>query len=445
MGTIRKFDFDRRLEAYFATLRSSSLREVLKRSAENWQIYAAVTGSAMAMATSASASIIGSGVRDHKADPIASVLAAKQHLASSKNMPFTNAVRLAMAWQGSGEKSFHAAGVKVSQVGAAPSISPGGVVPVDGTVNTIQPGEWVSIYGTNLASGTVIWNGDFPTSLGGTSVEINGKPAYLEYVSPKQINLQAPNDTATGTVSVVVTTAAGSATSTVTLSEFAPAFSLIDTKHVAGIIVRSNGSGAYGGGSYDILGPTGNSLGYATMAANAGDIVELFGVGFGPTTPAVPAGEAFSGAAPVSTPIDLYINSVMVKPTFVGLSSAGLYQINLIVPAGIGEGDVPIRAIAGGIETQSFALFSLSVPIVGTNPVTGGTGGGFGVLPPPPFSFTSGNPGSTRGVGGTGGGSGGGTGGGGGGGTGGGDGGGTGGGSVRPKWPYQPKLLFPPK
>ena len=85
MGAARKFDLDRRLEAYFATLRSSSLREALKRSAGNWQIYAAVTGSAMAMVTSASASIIGSGIRDVTAESIASVLAAKQHRTSSKN------------------------------------------------------------------------------------------------------------------------------------------------------------------------------------------------------------------------------------------------------------------------------------------------------------------------------------------------------------------------
>jgi hypothetical protein len=235
MGAARKLDLDHRLEAYFATLRSSVLREALKRSAANWQIYAAVTGSAMAMATSASASIIGSGIRDNRADPIASVLAAKQHLASSKNMPMRNAVRLAMARRDSGARFFNGAGMKNHQVSPAeaPSISPGGVVPIDSTVNTIQPGEWVSIYGTNLASGTVTWNGDFPTSLGGTSVEINGKAAYIEFASPGQINVQAPDDTATGTVSVVVTTAGGSATSTVTLSHFAPSFCLLDTKHVA--------------------------------------------------------------------------------------------------------------------------------------------------------------------------------------------------------------------
>jgi hypothetical protein len=64
MGAARKFDLDHRLEAYFATLRSAALREALKRSAGNWQLYAAVTGSALAMVTNASAQIIGSGIPD---------------------------------------------------------------------------------------------------------------------------------------------------------------------------------------------------------------------------------------------------------------------------------------------------------------------------------------------------------------------------------------------
>jgi uncharacterized repeat protein (TIGR01451 family) len=75
-----------------------------------------------------------------------------------------------------------------------PSILPGGIVPVGSMSAIIQPGEWVSIYGTNLASATATWTGVFTTSLGGTSVMIDGKPAYLSYVSPGQINLQAPSD-----------------------------------------------------------------------------------------------------------------------------------------------------------------------------------------------------------------------------------------------------------
>lgn len=229
-----------------------------------------------------------------------------------------------------------------------------------GTSSTaIESGEWVSIYGTNLASAAATWTGNFPTSLGGTSVTIDGVPAYLSYVSPGQINLQVPNDATIGPVSVVVTTANGSATSTATLGQFAPSLFLLDATHVAGVILRPNGSGAYGGGTYDIIGPTGTSLGYPTVAANAGDTVELFGTGFGPTNPAVAAGQVYSGAAPATNPVQLLINGVNVNPAFAGLSGAGLFQINLTVPTGLGTGDVPIRASVAGIATPTGAVISL--------------------------------------------------------------------------------------
>lgn len=125
------------------------------------------------------------------------------------------------------------------------------------------------------------------------------------------------------------------------------------------IILRANGSGAYGGGTYDILGPTGSSLGYATVAAKAGDTVELFAVGLGPTNPTEPAGQTFAGAAPVVNPVTVLINNAAVSTSFVGLSGAGLYQINLTVPSGVGAGDVPLQALAGGAQTQSGVVIAL--------------------------------------------------------------------------------------
>jgi uncharacterized protein (TIGR03437 family) len=130
-------------------------------------------------------------------------------------------------------------------------------VTLNGTANVIQPGAWVSIYRTNLISGSTsqVWNGNYPTTLGDTGVTINNKPAYLWYAAPTQINLQVPDDSTRGPVNVTVTTPNGTATSTVTLADQSPAWSLLsDDKHVAGIIVRPDGSGAYGSGtgSYDI-------------------------------------------------------------------------------------------------------------------------------------------------------------------------------------------------
>ncbi len=234
----------------------------------------------------------------------------------------------------------------------APSIMPGGIVPDASPVGTIQPGEWVSIYGNNLASGTASWTGTFPTSLAGTSVTINGKAAYLQSVSPTQINVQAPSDASTGSVPVVVTTEFGTATSNVTLAQFAPSFFLLDSKHVAGIILRANGS-------YDIIGPTGTSLGYPTVAAKAGDSVALFGTGFGPTNPPVPAGQAFSGAAATTNPVTVKINNVSVPTAFAGLSGGGVYQINLTIPSGLGTGDVALQASVGGVQTPVGVVISL--------------------------------------------------------------------------------------
>ena len=109
---------------------------------------------------------------------------------------------------------------------SAPSVASFGAV--------VEAGSWASLYGSNLADGTTAWNGDFPTSLVGTTVTIEGNAAYLAYVSPGQINLQVPDDTALGPVPLVVTTRGGSTVSTATLASFAPAFFLSDATHVAG-------------------------------------------------------------------------------------------------------------------------------------------------------------------------------------------------------------------
>ena len=230
---------------------------------------------------------------------------------------------------------------------ALPAIAAGGIVP-----GTLQPGEWATIYGTNLASGTATWTGNFPPSLDGTTVTIGGKAAYLSFVSPGQIDLQVPNVTATGPVPVVVTTAMGSGTANATLASFAPSFFLLDSKHVAGIILRANGA-------YDVIGPTGSSLGYPTVAAKAGDSIALFGTGFGPTNPAVTPGVAFSGAAPTTNVVTIRVGSASVAPAFAGLSGAGLYQFNLTVPSGLGTGDVSLQATVGGIQTPSGVVISL--------------------------------------------------------------------------------------
>jgi hypothetical protein len=82
-----------------------------------------------------------------------------------------------------------------------------------GNTTAISSGTWLQIKGTNLSTTSRTWLGsDFtnggnnaPTSLDGVSVTVNSKPAFIYFVSPGQINAQAPDDPSTGPVSVTVT------------------------------------------------------------------------------------------------------------------------------------------------------------------------------------------------------------------------------------------------
>jgi uncharacterized protein (TIGR03437 family) len=82
---------------------------------------------------------------------------------------------------------------------SAASYQPGGAV---------APDSLASLFGVNLAgtkaSATLDQNGQLPTVLAGTSVEVNGEAAALLYVSASQINFVVPADTALGTADVVV-------------------------------------------------------------------------------------------------------------------------------------------------------------------------------------------------------------------------------------------------
>ena len=101
-------------------------------------------------------------------------------------------------------------------VSNAPAISASrGVLNGASFQSGISANSWITINGTNLSSKTDTWNGAIvngalPTKLDGVSVTVGGQPAYIEYVSPTQINAIAPN-VAAGSVPVVVTNANGTA------------------------------------------------------------------------------------------------------------------------------------------------------------------------------------------------------------------------------------------
>jgi uncharacterized protein (TIGR03437 family) len=239
-----------------------------------------------------------------------------------------------------------------------PTVSANGVVPLNSTVPIIQSGSLISVWGTNLSTSTAASDGSFPTSLSGVSVSINNKPGYLFYVSPDQINLQAPDDTATGSVGVVVTTPYGVTAATVTLATFAPSLCLFDGTYAAGVVPTPDGKGAYHNGAYDLIGPAGR-FSFPTRPARAGDVVELYGVGFGPTVRTAPAGQVPVSASATTTPVRVTIGGIPATVLFSGTTLAGLYQLNVVIPPNSGTGDQQLVATVGGVQTPGKVFLTI--------------------------------------------------------------------------------------
>jgi len=244
--------------------------------------------------------------------------------------------------------------VMVNQAGASTGLTPVITSVVNGASFQpgIEAGSWVTIQGTNLANTSPgrIWRNDeivggrLPTALDGVSVTINGRAAYVYYISPSQINVQAPTDGTTGGVSVVVTNNGSvSAPAAGQLQPYAPAcFQYGGTPYA--IATRPD---------YTLVGNPSAIPG--TVAASRGDVLILWATGFGPTNPATAAGAVVSGAPAVATTPSVTVGGTPV--TFLGgaLSpgSAGLYQIAIQLPASVPLGVVAIRASVGGYTSPA--------------------------------------------------------------------------------------------
>jgi uncharacterized protein (TIGR03437 family) len=213
----------------------------------------------------------------------------------------------------------------------------------------VVSGAWTTIFGTNLASTTKDWtgaigaDGSFPTSLEGTSVTIDGKPAFIYFISPTQLNVQAPDLAGkTGPVQVVVKTAAGESA----------AVSAVAAKELPGLFTYSLGGKTYPAAvrvDGAIIGPAGTA---GVIPAKPGELVLFFGTGFGPTNPAVAPGRVFSGAAPLVDSVTMRIGGVAVTPSFAGLSSSGLNQFNAAIP----------ESLANGEHAVEMQINSVSIP-----------------------------------------------------------------------------------
>jgi uncharacterized protein (TIGR03437 family) len=238
-----------------------------------------------------------------------------------------------------------------------PAIAQGGVVNAWNSQPVFSDSSWVTLYGSNFTSSQRTWRtdeivgGKLPTSLDGVTVSINGKPAYVYFISPSQLNVQAPSDGAVGPIEVLVTTPGGASDPVmVTKQALAPSFftwagNVVDGEKSLGAVI-SDGTFA---GKTGLLQP----LGINTRPVKPGEVLLIFGTGFGPTNPDIAAGQVVVTPSRMTTGVKIFFGDTEAEILDTGyLIFSGEYQFNVKVPANLADGDYKVVAQMGDVRTQ---------------------------------------------------------------------------------------------
>ncbi len=226
---------------------------------------------------------------------------------------------------------------------------------------TPSPGSLASIFGADLASGIAGASSiPLPSSMNGTTVQINGVAAPILYVSPAQINVQIPWETSTQAM-LSATVINGGGTSPIESNVIAainPAFFLVTSaqgaRNPAALIANTGGV---------LAAPVGFTA--TSRPVKPGEYVELYVSGLGPVTN-TPADGAVAVASPLSmtltTPTVMLgppMSSVQAPVSFAGLAPGlvGVYQVNIQIPANAPTGNMIGLNMSMGPQLVSDTVF----------------------------------------------------------------------------------------
>ena len=229
--------------------------------------------------------------------------------------------------------------------------------------STLAPNAMGSVFGLDfevagrsriVGSGDFV-DGKFPKQLGCVAVEIAGQRAPITFVQNDQINFQVPTVNQTGPVPVTIILNPGqpnelkSDLGTVTMADYSPAFFTLNGTSIAalsadGRVIIANAAVVASG-----------------VPAKPGDVVTLYGTGFGYSNPVYQAGEIPDGVARLRDPITISVGGTLLTAAdilYAGLSPnsiSGLYQFNVRLPASLADGDIPVVVTIGGVSSQARA------------------------------------------------------------------------------------------
>ncbi len=234
--------------------------------------------------------------------------------------------------------------------------------------STMAASTYVAIYGSNLSSdskGRTWAAADFiagpnntlkmPTSLDGTTVTVNGLPAYVEYVSGTQLNIVTPASLAAGSSVPVVVSVNGtpSATFNIAVQNLAPSFFAWSpsTPDAGKYLIAQHLNGTNVGKVGLFPGTPANF----TTPAKPNETIQLYGTGFGPTNPPIAAGIETDKTYNLSPTPTATVGGINANVVFAGLiqTLSQVYQFDITIPANAPNGDLPLVVNVNGVNSFS--------------------------------------------------------------------------------------------
>ncbi len=233
-------------------------------------------------------------------------------------------------------------------VGFSSQVSTGGVVNSATFKAGASPGAILALFGSALGGDAALAPSlPLPSTLGISTVKVNGTAVPLFYTSGSQVNIQLP---------FTVSASSGAAGQVTTNGTTGQSFTISVTDAAPGIFTIPSGGTGAGAIVHAIQG----GLVTRSSPAAAGEIVSIYCTGLGVvTTP--PAAGAATPISPLSTTPALPVVTIGGQPAtvmFSGLAPtfAGLYQINVVVPRGLPSGEQTVSVSMGGVVGNSVTM-----------------------------------------------------------------------------------------
>jgi len=210
----------------------------------------------------------------------------------------------------------------------------------------VAPGGLVSIFGSNLSPITLSSvDVPLPTVLADSCLTVGGLVIPIIFVSPTQINAQAPFQVSGNTEVVLRTPGGVSDALKITLQPAAPS------------VFRSGTAGPVTGLATVVRGSNGDLV-TNSNPIHFNDQITIYLTGMGQTSPEVATGSA-APSSPLASTLLTPTVTIGDTPLFVGYAGlspglVGVYQINATVPfKNVPTGfDIPLTITQGGASTN---------------------------------------------------------------------------------------------